>query len=321
MDAAPSSRAPTTPDTVVVADDDRATRALVARWVQTTGLTVIEAGDGEAALVCVHAHAPRVAVVILDVMMPNRDGFGVLGALRADPATASIPVILLTAHATDEPDVLRGIETGAAAHMPKPFSGPLLAARVRQLARQRASSVQAEWQLRRAETAATRDALTGLANRRQFEEVMVAEHAFAKRHESPAALALVDLDHFKTVNDVFGHQEGDRVLTHFAAVVRRTLRAEDQAFRIGGEEFALLLRGTVVDGAVHVLERLRSELSKAPLRVGSDETRYHIRFSAGVATLDGEKSAANALKEADEALYAAKRGGRNQSRVASKRWE
>ena len=82
MDAAPSSRGPATPDTVVVADDDRATRALVARWVQTTGLSVIEAGDGEAALLCVNAHLARVAVVILDVMMPNRDGFGVLGALR-----------------------------------------------------------------------------------------------------------------------------------------------------------------------------------------------------------------------------------------------
>lgn len=319
MDAAPSSRAPASPDTVVVADDDRATRALVARWVQTTGLTVIEAGDGEAALVCVNAHAPRVAVVILDVMMPNRDGFGVLGALRADPATATIPVILLTAHATDEPDLLRGIETGAAAHMPKPFSGPLLVARVRQLAGQRASAVQTEWQLRRAETAATRDALTGLANRRQFEEVMVAEHAFAKRHDSPAALALIDIDHFKTVNDVFGHQEGDRVLVHFSSVLRHTLRAEDQAFRVGGEEFALMLRGTAVDGALHVLERLRGELSKAPLRLGSDQTRYHVRFSAGVSTLDGQKSAATVLKEADQALYAAKRAGRNQSRAGAER--
>lgn len=316
MDAAPSSRGPATPDTVVVADDDRATRALVARWVQTTGLSVIEAGDGEAALLCVNAHLARVAVVILDVMMPNRDGFGVLGALRADPATQSLPVILLTAHATDEPDVLRGIETGAAAHMPKPFSGPLLVARVRQLAEQRAATVRTAWQLRRAETAATRDPLTGLANRRHFEGVLVAEHAYAKRHQSPAALALLDLDHFKTVNDVFGHQSGDRVLCHFAEVVQRTLRVEDHAFRVGGEEFALVLRGTGVEGAEQVLARLRAELSRAALILGSDRTSYRIRFSAGVSSLDGEKDAAAVLKEADDALYAAKRGGRNQTAVA-----
>ncbi|MCC6997823.1 MAG: diguanylate cyclase [Deltaproteobacteria bacterium] len=301
---------------MVVADDDRATRALVARWVQTTGLSVIEAGDGEAALLCVNAHLARVAVVILDVMMPNRDGFGVLGALRADPATHALPVILLTAHATDEPDVLRGIETGAADHMPKPFSGPLLVARVRQLAQQRAAAVRTDWQLRRAQTAATRDPLTGLANRRQFEEVLVAEQAYAKRHQSPAALALLDLDHFKTVNDVFGHQSGDRVLCHFAEIVRATLRVEDHAFRVGGEEFALVLRGTGVQGAELVIARLRAELSRAALILGSDRTSYRIRFSAGVSPLDGEKAVAAVLKEADDALYSAKRSGRNQTAVA-----
>lgn len=316
MDAVPSSRGPAVPDTVVVADDDRATRALVARWVQTTGLSVIEAGDGEAALLCVNAHLARVAVVILDVMMPNRDGFGVLGALRADPSTQALPVILLTAHATDEPDVLRGIETGAADHMPKPFSGPLLVARVRQLAEQRAAAVRTEWQLRRAETAATQDALTGLGNRRQFEGVLVAEHAYATRHRSPAALALVDLDHFKTVNDIFGHQAGDLVLSHFAEVVRKTLRAEDHAFRVGGEEFALLLRGTGVEGAELVLARLRSELTQAPLVLGAARTRYRIQFSAGVSSLDGEKPSAAVVKEADDALYSAKRTGRNKTAVA-----
>ncbi|MFO0567024.1 MAG: diguanylate cyclase [Polyangiaceae bacterium] len=313
MQAAPSSIAPAAPDTVVVADDDRATRALVARWVKTAGLNVIEAGDGEAALVCVNANAPRVAVVILDVMMPAMDGFSVLGALQSDPRTASIPVILLTAHATDEPDMVRGIETGAADHMPKPFSGPVLVAKVRQLAQKRSTGLEREWQLMRAETAAARDPLTGLSNRRQFESTMVSELAYAKRHATACALALVDLDHFKTVNDVFGHQVGDQVLMHFAAVAKKTLRAEDHAFRIGGEEFALLLRGTDVEGAEHVLERLRAALVGEPLVLGKDQTRYHVRFSAGVAALDGTEGAATVLRRADDALYSAKRAGRNQT--------
>ena len=313
MDAAPSSRAPATPDTVVVADDDRAVRTLVCRWVQSAGMSVIEAGDGEAALLCVNAHAHRVAVVILDVMMPHRDGFGVLHALRAEPSTASIPVILLTAHATDELAVLRGIETGAAAHMPKPFSGPVLVARVRQLAEQRSASLERAWQLQRAETAATRDPLTRLSNRRQFESVVVAEHAYAKRHELPAALALLDLDHFKTVNDVFGHDAGDQVLRHFAEITKQTLRVEDQAFRVGGEEFAVLLRGTGVEGAEQVLDRLRQVLGKSPVTLGGDETRYHVRFSAGIAALDGDRSAAAVLKAADDALYASKRAGRSRT--------
>jgi diguanylate cyclase (GGDEF)-like protein len=300
-----------TPSMVIVVDDDEATRRLVARWVTSTELGVIEAGDGDEGLRSIRTNPDEVAVVILDVMLPGRDGYEILSQLRADPTTEAIPVILLTAHANDEPDVVRSIESGASEHIAKPFSGPVLVAKVKKLAGERRKSLDVGRRLQRAEAGSLRDPLTGLFNRRQYDAMLAIELAYAKRHHTPFALAIVDLDHFKSVNDGFGHQGGDLVLCHFADLLRKNLRTEDHAFRVGGEEFALLLRGTDEYGAAHTLTRLRELLGAVPVAIG--EQSCTVRFSAGVVTADGLVSADELMRKADQALYVAKRSGRDRT--------
>ena len=154
------------------------------------------------------------------------------------------------------------------------------------------------------ESEAVSDGLTGLFNRRFFEEALVREVERARRYGSQSALLLVDLDGFKAINDTRGHQEGDRVLQEVAAVVRRHLRATDIACRIGGDEFAVILCDTPHDEALAVAERIRSDVESA-----FDQA---VTISAGLASVPADGASAGELvRDADRALYAAKRGGRN----------
>lgn len=153
-----------------------------------------------------------------------------------------------------------------------------------------------------------RDPLTGLANRRWFDERLAEEIAKAERTGAPLSIALVDLDHFKAINDCFGHSAGDEVLRQFAAVARTRLRRGDRPCRIGGEEFALLLPGTSEDEAFRIVDRLRQDVALtafAPVRTRT------VTISGGVARWRRGETAAELLKRADDALYAAKQNGRN----------
>jgi diguanylate cyclase len=162
--------------------------------------------------------------------------------------------------------------------------------------------------LARLHDAATRDELTRIPNRRHVAELIDAARAEADQRREPCAIALIDLDHFKRINDRFGHEAGDRVLRHFAEVALRALRSSDVIGRWGGEEFLVMLPGTDVAGACEVLQRLRSALA-AP------ESTFQevggVTFSAGVAALDHRLALETAVAEADVALYRAKEAGRD----------
>jgi len=160
---------------------------------------------------------------------------------------------------------------------------------------------------------ATTDALTGIPNRRHFFERLEAECERFKRYGHPMCVAMMDLDHFKRINDGFGHAAGDTVLRHFALQLNAHVRAEDIASRIGGEEFALLLPETEMEGAVEVTERLRRSLAAEVL--DTVEPGFQYTFSAGVAMLPLSEGAGpeQLMREADEMLYAAKRAGRNRT--------
>ena len=228
------------------------------RWLGKAGLACVEARSGEEALEAAKRMADGLDAIVCDVMMPGIDGFTVLERLKADAATARIPVMLLTAHANTEGEIVRGVEGGAVDHLAKPFSGPVLAAKVRALVARGLKERSLQRKLHFAERHATVDGLTGLFNRRHFEVRQREESAHARRHSRPLALVLFDLDHFKSVNDTFGHEEGDRVLQHVGAAVPAVLRAEDSAFRYGGEEFVILLRDCDARSAHVVGERLRA---------------------------------------------------------------
>ena len=299
--------------TVLVVDDDASTRLLITRWVEKAGFEVAQAKHGLDALEQLESDPGRFAVVVLDVMMPGLDGFEVISRIKANPSTASVPVVLLTAHANDEPDAVRGIESGAAYHLEKPFSGPVLGGRIRSLWQRRQKDLELEQRLADAEALAMTDPLTGLSNRRAFDEQLQRETSFSARHKQPLALLLVDLDHFKSINDLFGHPAGDAVLSYVADQLRATLRRSDQAYRIGGEEFVVLLRDTGFQQALAAAARLRQGLAASPVQLDG-ENRF-VTFSAGVAAADtsNEFATARLLERADKALYRAKRGGRDRT--------
>lgn len=295
----------------MVVDDDGPTRALVLRWLKSAGFVCQEAASGEEALALLTAEPTKFEAVVLDVMMPGMDGFEVLARMKTAPELTAIPVLFLTASAA-ESDIIRGVEAGAADYLLKPFSGPVLVAKLRAV-RERS---RAEWMLRRklqsAEQNATTDGLTGLLNRRSFDERSVEMMGLSSRHREPLALVMLDIDRFKSVNDEYGHPAGDVALRFVADRIRRVLRLGDLAFRYGGEEFALLLRKCDSIGALGVYDRLRDELRRAPVELGRGMSRA-LTLSGGIATLESDNGfrEAELITRADAALYRAKRNGRD----------
>ncbi len=297
---------------VLAVDDDEATRKLTVRWLNNAKLATIEANTGEGALALAAENADEIDVVVLDVMMPGIDGFETALRLQSNPLTAHIPIVLLTAHATAETDILRGVESGAVDHVAKPYSGPVLVAKVRAMAQRTQAARDLRSQLRVAEENATIDPLTRLYNRRHFDQRLREAIAHTTRHHEPLGLVMLDLDRFKTINDTFGHVGGDRVLVHVADVIRSVIRVNDSAFRYGGEELVLILRGDATSAA-RASERLREALAAKPVRLG--DTDRVITFSAGVAAASTENGfrVENLVARADEALYRAKNEGRDRT--------
>ena len=296
---------------VLLVDDDVATRQLVARWLAGAGISSKQASSGAEALRMATANPEEFAAIVLDIMMPGMDGFEVAGRLKADPATAILPVVFLTAHAMTDDDIVRGIDFGAVDHLAKPFSGPVLVAKVRSAIARTTRERAIMAKLDRAESNARIDALTGLFNRRHFIVRLREESAHAERHRRPFSVVMFDIDHFKSINDTFGHDEGDRVLVAVARIAQSALRLGDQAFRYGGEEFMLLLRECDAAMAVRVAERLRADLRAHPVVFATEERV--IRFSAGIAAADATNNycSPDLVSNADAALYRAKGTGRD----------
>ncbi len=300
--------------TALVVDDDTATRRLVAKWLMHGNLRCLEACDGEQALAILREAHARIDVVVLDVMMPGMNGFEVLARINEDAMLSQVPVILLTAHANAERDFVEGADHGATDHLSKPFSGPVLKAKVLRAARARRASRD---RLTQAELLARIDPLTQLGNRQLLFERLREEASFAKRYHASLCICIVDIDHFKSINDRFGHHTGDQALKLFARTLAASIRKEDTAFRYGGEEFVLLMRQNGEAEARAVLERVRATLAMFPLSVpGGSEV---LSFSGGIAVADGTNEFLTdaMIRRADIALYEAKRAGRGRDCLAA----
>ena len=289
---------------VLVADDSLVIRSVLRKQLEGYGLAVTEAVDGIDALRVCRANPPD--VILLDVEMPNLDGHGVLAELRADPETADIPVVFLTARSTTE-DVVEGLRLGAHDYLGKPFEPAELLARVS--AALRVKRLQDQLRERNAELEALSrtDTLTGLPNRRHLQEQLAGAAAAAERHHGTMAVLMVDIDHFKTVNDRFGHEAGDAVLRIVADRLTAASRTEDVVGRWGGEEFLVVAPSTDAAGARALGERLRAGAAAEPSPVADEHVSMTV--SVGVAVGAGDVEAT--LREADAALYEAKAGGRN----------
>jgi diguanylate cyclase (GGDEF)-like protein len=240
-------------------------------------------------------------VILLDIGLPDEDGFAVLEALKADTSTHDVPVIIISGEGETEAKV-RGFDLGAIDFVTKPFDVAELRARVR-------SAVRQHRLIRMLAQRAHVDALTGLWNRAHFDECLEQELSTAMRHDRPLSLILCDLDHFKSVNDRFGHPFGDHVLEEFARLLQHR-RAADIACRYGGEEFAVILPSTTADDAVAFAERVREELRERDWKAGS-ELIITACFGVTEHTLVENPTPALMLDIADKAMYEAKHRGRD----------
>ncbi len=301
---------------ILLVDDEANIRDLNAMYLEKEGFTVEHAVNGNEAISKFEAAQPD--LIVLDVMMPGMNGFEVLAAMHADDKLRSIPVIVLTAHADDDASIIEGARLGAVDHLTKPFSGPVLVAKVQRAVEARIEEKALRAKLADAEKRARIDPLTQLGNRALLFERLREEAAFARRYRSPLCLAVLDLDHFKNINDTLGHEAGDVALKHFAKMLAASMRQGDAAFRYGGEEFVVLLRSCDIASGLSAMQRLRTSLSlsAAPL---SDPSLALLRFSSGLAIADAHNgfSADNLLARADEALYRAKESGRARDEIAN----
>jgi two-component system cell cycle response regulator len=296
---------------LVVADE--ATRKIVAHHTSLLAIQAAGAETLERALAVATQKADTLDCVIVDIALGSVDVWDLMKRLRQDPDTATIPVMVMLGRPPSELDMLKLIEAGVIDHLVKPLSSTLLCAKIRAISDRSRMQRELKNKLRFALEYSAHDALTGLYNRRYFERRLGEESAHAKRHKRPFSLVLVDLDHFKLVNDTYGHEDGDRVLCHVAELLGSSLREDDVACRYGGEEFVVLLRATPGPAARVVANRLRATVSATGIELGSKGEVRHVTLSGGVAAAD-ERNAYDVdeiVDRADKALYRAKRGGRN----------
>jgi two-component system cell cycle response regulator len=252
-------------------------------------------------------------LVLMDAVMPNMDGLKLTRLLR-EQSRSYVPVVFLTGRGSAE---LRdqSIDAGADDFLTKPIDRVELRARLKAMLRIRALTRALEEKTRELERAARTDPLTGLGNRRLFDERLLAEVARTRRHGRPLALLMFDLDCFKQVNDRFGHLVGDDLLALFGTILREDLRASDLPCRYGGEEFLLIAPETTADQARIVAERIRLKFSE---RSGAVAAGGLQTVSVGICAsdvLEGQLTERTLLAAADDALYRAKDAGRNRVEI------
>jgi diguanylate cyclase (GGDEF)-like protein len=292
------------PPTILVVEDHADIRDLLRLQLEFDGYQVLEAETGEAALDLLRHR--EVDLAILDAELPGMSGYDVLSTLGRDLPAINVPVLFLSGR-TSTDDIVEAFRLGAHDHMAKPFRGKELRARVAAAIQLKRRHDQLRQENVKLDSASRTDVLTGLGNRRKLDDDIDALTGMARRHDQPFSVALVDVDHFKSVNDTYGHSAGDEVLRAIAARLQDALRVEDVAGRWGGEEFLFLLPMTDLAGATVVGERLRHAVACRPIRI-ADGTLIEASISVGVAT---GTDVPEVLLRADGALYRAKAGGRN----------
>ena len=289
---------------VLLIDDDRLQQRMMHELVKSfrSGPFELEEaqtyGEGLKKLV-----SGKYAACLLDYRLDDRDGLALLREARI--AGCVTPVIVLTADDSEEVD-LAAMEAGAVDYLVKSALTPRL------LERSLRYALKLDATLAQLRQLALRDELTRLLNRREFQRILDEEWDRSMRFQRPFSLVMVDIDHFKRVNDTHGHQVGDEVLRHVASLLAGQVRNVDRVTRYGGEEFALIMVETDRPAAIEGIKRLGVLLAEAPCVINSSLT-VEVTLSAGVATslIDAGGSSAELVAAADRALYAAKKGGRN----------
>lgn len=297
---------------VLIVEDDREIRDMVTMMVKSMGYTVVTAVNGKDAFTRLRGQS--VDIVLLDLMMPEMDGFEFCQKVREDPTLRDLHIIITSARDALE-DKVRGLELGAADYLTKPFSLTELQARIKVGERIVRYQKMLRAQQALLEDLARKDELTGLANRRSVEERLREELPRAERYKHALSVLLADIDHFKTVNDTYGHSYGDVVLKEVAQTFARHCRATDLCARYGGEEFVILLPETSLPEARLVAERLCVAVRNLPFTQAGKAVHVTASFGVTGVNTDHPESLEELMDQADQALYAAKRNGRDRVEV------
>ncbi|WP_080805160.1 diguanylate cyclase [Desulfamplus magnetovallimortis] len=284
--------------TILVVDDNESNIDMLLAILKE--YDVIPSTSGEDALALIKEES--IDLVLLDILMPGMDGYTVCQRLKNQPETQNIPVIFITAK-SDEESIEKAYDLGGADYVTKPFKPKELLARVK---------VQLKLQdvLRELNFLATRDSLTGIYNRRKF--FQLAEQMYAEASDDLYAL-MIDIDHFKRLNDKYGHHTGDIALKTITTAISQTLPESSIFGRMGGEEFAVLLKAGDETRAMEIASLLQQKVCEIPINTDGGSTIY-CTISSGMACKKGDSTSLDSLlRQADSALYKAKEGGRNRS--------
>ncbi|RON52250.1 diguanylate cyclase response regulator [Pseudomonas frederiksbergensis] len=283
--------------------DDQPINVRVLHELFREDFDVFMATSGEQAITVCQAQQPD--LILLDVVMEGMDGHEVCRRLKADPATQDIPIIFITAQQQESEELL-GLALGAVDFISKPINPVIVKARVR-------THLTLKLQSDLLRTMALMDGLTGVANRRKFDEDISADWRVCLREQKPLSLILADVDFFKRYNDRYGHQAGDGCLRAVAQALAETVRRPyDLVARYGGEEFACVLPNTDLSGAVEIATRMQAGVRALDIEHSASDVDRVVTISLGVATLtpSADLEFQALIEAADKQLYEAKSAGR-----------
>lgn len=292
---------------ILLVDDDEDNLKIVSRLLEKEGYSVIKANSGELGLKALDRYRPD--LVLLDVNMPGMDGIETIQILKRKENTAA--VVFVTANTTTD-DVIRGLDAGALDYISKPFSGMELLARIR--AQLRVKRLQDELRAanKKLQGLVEIDDLTGLFNMRSVYGKMDQEIERARRYGHGVAAIMLDMDHFKGVNDNHDHLFGSHVLAEVGQLIKKNIRTHDFAARYGGDEFLICLSQTTTEGAKLFCERLREVLEAYHFKHDGDEIRLTASMGCAI-VIDGQSlmDGRSLVRHADHCLYKSKQEGRN----------
>ena len=306
---------------ILLIEDNKFQAKQTVAILESAGYEVVWEETGMAGFKAAKTQPPD--IILLDVVLPDRDGHEICRFIKMDENIRNIPVIMLTVRSKLK-DRLKGLNIGADDYLSKPFNEKELIARINAFLRIKAlqdqlqsKNQQLEELLKKVAVMATTDHGTGLYNRRYFFELMDKEMSRADRFNSPLTCMMIDIDHFKTVNDTYGHLVGDSVLMEIGTMLRNDLRQIEIAARYGGEEFVMLLPGTTLSEAQKPAGRLLKQIQKHSFKGCADGKPITVSIGLGGIPDPDIKTREDLIRSADFALYKAKHAGRNRIEIAT----
>ncbi|MBN1901178.1 diguanylate cyclase [Candidatus Sumerlaeota bacterium] len=299
---------PGEPYSVLVVDDDPEQLELIEYSLKKEDFDVIVSSSANEALEILENRIPD--IVLLDIVMPKMNGIEVLQHIHKDEKTSRIPVILISAY-NDTPRIVQGLQEGANDYVTKPINFSVLVARMKTHIRIGQLLKRLETQTHVLSRMAAFDELTGSYNRRSMNQILELELSRSRRYNHHLSILMMDIDHFKEVNDRYGHITGDHVLQGFTCRVNSLLRTNDALCRYGGEEFLAILPETSEENAVRIANRVCSAISGEPFLI--DDISVSITTSIGVISHSPltAMTISELMERADRAMYKAKEKGRN----------